>query len=268
MKGRIPASWQVLVLADRGLYARWLYTAIVDCGWHPFLRINQAVKAREPGEASFDWLSRWVSKPGARWKGPVECFAQKRSRLCCTLLAQWEPGYEHPWVVITDLSAAEAQIAWYSLRAWVEAGFKDLKRGGWGWQHSKMRDASRVERFWLAMATALVWTVSVGSQADSQLAGGDLERLPAGHIARKRVKRQPGQLPARRLSCPQRGRLVLLAALVRAEDLSLGAIVAEPWPKWLMPCKRSTNPTKMQQKAKQQERKRRYKAGRRRKQAA
>jgi hypothetical protein len=76
LKGRIPPSWQVLVLADRGLYARWLYTAIVACGWHPFLRINLAVKARELAEEHFDWLSRWVSGPGARWKGPVECFAR------------------------------------------------------------------------------------------------------------------------------------------------------------------------------------------------
>jgi len=89
-----------------------------------------------------------------------------------------------------------------------------------------MREASRVERFWLAMAAAMVWTVRVGSQADSQLAGGDMQHLPAGHIARTRRKPQPGQRPARRLSCPQRGRLVLLAALVRAEDLPLGAIVS------------------------------------------
>src|SRR5690348_14970643 len=95
LKGEVPTSWQVLVLADRGLYARWLYTAIVACGWHPYLRINLAVKAREPGEVSFDWLSRWVPKPGARWQGAVECFAQQKSRLCCTLLVQWEPGYEH-----------------------------------------------------------------------------------------------------------------------------------------------------------------------------
>lgn len=63
LKGRIPAGWQVLVLADRGLYARWLYTAIVACGWHPFLRINLAVKARTPGEVGFVWLNRWVHPP-------------------------------------------------------------------------------------------------------------------------------------------------------------------------------------------------------------
>jgi hypothetical protein len=36
----IPVDWQVIVCADRGLYADWLYDAIVALKWHPFLRIN------------------------------------------------------------------------------------------------------------------------------------------------------------------------------------------------------------------------------------
>ena len=42
LRPAIPADWTVLVLADRGLYARWLFRRIVRLGWHPFLRINQA----------------------------------------------------------------------------------------------------------------------------------------------------------------------------------------------------------------------------------
>jgi Transposase DDE domain len=268
LAGSVPADWRVVVLADRGLYARWLYQAIVRCGWHPFLRINLGVKVRPRGTEAFDWLSRWVPQAGIRWQGEAECFVQKHSRLRCTLLLQWEAGYEHPWAVITDLPANQANLAWYALRAWIEAGFKDLKRGGWGWQHSKMDQASRVERLWLAMAVALVWTVRLGSQADSQLPEGNLEHLPPAHIAHQRLKRLPGQRPARRLSCPQRGRLVLLAALVLAEDLPLGAIIDEPWPERLTPLKRGVSSTKMRQKAKEQERKRRYKAARRRRRAA
>src|SRR5687767_3941443 len=32
----IPKSWWVLVLTDRGLYAKWLYQAIRAHHWHPF----------------------------------------------------------------------------------------------------------------------------------------------------------------------------------------------------------------------------------------
>src|SRR2546430_5459263 len=36
----VPRTWTVIVLADRGLYARWLFRRITRLGWHPFLRIN------------------------------------------------------------------------------------------------------------------------------------------------------------------------------------------------------------------------------------
>lgn len=55
LQGSVPTGWLVLVLADRGLYAQWLYGAIVRCGWHPFLRINLGVKARPAGAEQFDW---------------------------------------------------------------------------------------------------------------------------------------------------------------------------------------------------------------------
>src|SRR6266511_4135876 len=36
LRPAIPRAWTVLVLADRGLYARWLFRRIVRLGWHPF----------------------------------------------------------------------------------------------------------------------------------------------------------------------------------------------------------------------------------------
>ncbi|HZT99004.1 MAG TPA: transposase [Ktedonobacteraceae bacterium] len=268
LQGSVPTDWQVLVLADRGLYAHWLYTAIVACGWHPFLRINLAIKARAQGEEAFDWISRWLPAPGAKWQGVVECFVQTKSRLHCTLLMQWEVGYEHAWIVLTDLAPEQANVAWYGLRSWIEAGFKDVKRGGLGWHHCKMRDAGRVERLWLAMAVAMVWMIGVGSHADSQCPLACWEQLPATHIARKRLQRALTQAPARRLSCLQRGRLVLLAALFRAEPLPLAHFVPEPWPETVTPPKRRLKPSQQRQRQKQRARKKRQRAAQRRKAAA
>jgi hypothetical protein len=127
LEGSIPPDWQVLVMADRGLYARWLFQAIVACGWHPFLRLNIGVKARVVGEDAFDWINRWTPTPGTSWKGVVECFAGKASRVRGTLLMHWEAGYEHPWVVLTDLAPEEAEVCWYGMRTWIETGFKDAQ---------------------------------------------------------------------------------------------------------------------------------------------
>jgi hypothetical protein len=123
----VPLEWEVLVLADRGLYARWLWDAIVAWGWHPFLRINVGSKARLPGEENFEWISRWVPTPGTSWQGKVECFASKKGRVHGTLLMHWEPGYESAWIILTDLEPEEALVSWYGLRTWIEGGFKDAQ---------------------------------------------------------------------------------------------------------------------------------------------
>ena len=36
----VPPRFFVIVLAERGLYARWLFQRLVRLGWHPLLRIN------------------------------------------------------------------------------------------------------------------------------------------------------------------------------------------------------------------------------------
>lgn len=45
----VPFDWTVLVLADRGLSAKWLFQAITALGWHPLLRINTQGKYRPQG---------------------------------------------------------------------------------------------------------------------------------------------------------------------------------------------------------------------------
>jgi hypothetical protein len=128
----VPPEWEVIVLADRGLYARWLWDDIRACGWHPFLRLNLGVKARLVGESTFEWISRWVPTPGTSWQGKVECFASKKGRVKGTLLMHWEPGYESAWVILTDLEPEKAMVSWYGLRTWIEGGFKDAQTGPMG----------------------------------------------------------------------------------------------------------------------------------------
>ncbi len=261
LEGSIPADWQVLVMADRGLYARWLFQAICACGWHPFLRINLGVKARAEGEEAFDWISRWTPVPGTSWKGRVECFAGKKSRVNCTLLMHWETGYESAWAVLTDLAPEEAHVSWYSMRTWTETGYKDFKRGLWGWHHSKMQEASRVERLWLAMAVAQIWTVSLGCQAEQEqrqaLRG---ESLPAQHIACRRRKRPADQPPQRRLSCVVRGRLGLVAALFTAAVLPCGRLLAEAWPQTITAPRKLPRPADLHQRERKRAQKRRARA--------
>src|SRR5436309_4865550 len=81
LDGVIPSEWSVLVLADRGLYAPWLYRQIMGYGWHPFLRINLGAKACVEGSDCWEWLSHWLPAGGEQWAGRGTCFAGKENRL-------------------------------------------------------------------------------------------------------------------------------------------------------------------------------------------
>jgi hypothetical protein len=146
----VSADWTVIVLADRGLYARWLFTTIQALGWHPFLRINRQGHYRLP-PAAFRPLTQVVSRVGPWWAGRVTCFVTPARQLTCPLLARWDAGYRDPWLILTDLPPTTVDVAWYALRAWIECGCKDSKRGGWHWEQTKMLAPARAERLWLAL---------------------------------------------------------------------------------------------------------------------
>ena len=224
---QVPADWTVIVLADRGLYARWLFVHLQHLQWHPFLRINQGGLVRPLGRSSFQPLSSLVPVVGTHWSGLVDCFANPAGRLRCTLLAGWSAPHADPWLVLTDLPPEAADVVWYSMRFWIECGFKDTKRGGWHWEQTKMTDPARASRHWLAIAVATLWVVSVGGEADATLPASNLEALPVLHVARRH---RPRRSQPRLLSCFRQGLLHILVALVDGRSLPLGRFIPESWP--------------------------------------
>jgi hypothetical protein len=109
---------------------------------------------RPDGAATFRPLATLAPVVGSSWSGRVTCFSGKASQLACTLLVRWDAGYKEPWLIATDLEPEGAEAAWYGMRSWIEGGFKDMKRGGWQWQQTKMTDPARAMRLWLALAVA------------------------------------------------------------------------------------------------------------------
>jgi len=93
LRPAIPPERTVLVLADRGLYARWLVRRIVRVGWHPFLRVNTAITFRPTGQQDWVWLRELVPATGQTWRGTGTAFVSPQCRLACTLVACGEPGY-------------------------------------------------------------------------------------------------------------------------------------------------------------------------------
>lgn len=221
----IPSDWQVLVMADRGLYASWLYAAIRSCGFHPFLRINLRSSYRPKGRTQFLPMAQLLPAPGSIWAGQVTCFMTHSIE--GTLLACWGSLCKEPWVILTDLPPEQGSAVWYSLRAWIEHGFRDLKRDGWQWQNTRMSDPARAARFWLALAVATLWVLTVGAQADANLPASRLDLLPPSHIARRSKSHSP---PPRQLSCFSRGLITILFAFIHQHPIPWASFLPEPWP--------------------------------------
>lgn len=225
LQATVPATMTVIVLADRGLYARWLFRAIVHLGWHPLLRVNAGGLFRPRGRARWRRLSSFAPAPGTRWQGTGTAF--KTRPLACTLLACWEPGQADRWLLMTDLPPAASTAAWYGLRAWIEQGFKLTKRGGWQWQRTRMTHPARAARLWLAVAVATLWLVSVGGAAEDTIASSTVLAVTE-LVGAQRRQRQATRV--RLVSVFRRGWSTILVALLRQEPLPTGRLIPAPWP--------------------------------------
>jgi Transposase DDE domain len=227
LRPAIPQDWTVIVLADRGLYAGWLFRRIVRLGWQPFLRINAGGTFRPAGPAQFSPLLTFTPPVGTRWRGTGTAFKSPQSRLNCTLLACWEAGYPAPWLILTDLPPEASDACWYGLRAWIEQSFKRTKRAGWQWQRTRMTEPQRAARLWLAVAVATLWRLSVGGAAEETIPEGTLLDVSEA-LACQRRRHRATRL--RLVSIFRRGWVLILVALLHHAPLPLGAFFPEPWP--------------------------------------
>ena len=228
LKPAVPRGLTVIVLADRGLYARWLFRRIVRLRWHPCLRINNGGTFRPEGSPLYCPLTSLVPEVDTQWSDRGTAFKGRERQLACTLLARWDAGHKDPWLILTDLPPETSDASWYGLQAWIEQGFKVTKRAGWQWQRTRMSDPGRASRLWLAVAVATLWLLSVGGEADEAVPVGTLEDV-TGLWSPKHRNRRETRL--RLVSVFRRGWLRLLVAMIRQEPLPEGRFVPEAWPR-------------------------------------
>jgi Transposase DDE domain len=219
LRGVVPAHWLVVALADRGLWARWLFQEIQLLGWHPLMRVNGGGHFRPDGARRFVPVKQMVPEVGMSWRGRGTAFSTPGRQLVGTLLGWWGPEYQEPWLLLSDLAPHRAEASWYGLRGWIEQGFKDSKRGGWRWQHTRMEDPGRAERLWLAIAVATLWLLRVGGSAESQQARANICQYEL--ICQECWGRS---------SVFARGHREIVMALLKHGRLPLGQWLPEPWP--------------------------------------
>ena len=77
-----------------------------------------------PNSPTFRPLKGLVNATQPNWSGLVRCFKGTQDPLHSTLLAHFDPTYQDPWLVLTDLAPDCADIAWYGMRAWIEPALR------------------------------------------------------------------------------------------------------------------------------------------------
>jgi|GEM_PF-6496053 len=168
-----------------------------------------AVNTNRPVRLHGILLAYVVDSTTRHWSGQVTCFPS--NPLPCWLLAQWDQGYADPWLVVTDLPAADASIHGYGFRCWIECSYRDLKSDGWCWGKTRVQSPDRAERYRLAMAVALLWMISCGREQ---------ERVETEGFEEDSTSSPPSTHP-RQLSCFVQGLLTILGRLLTHQSLGL-----------------------------------------------
>jgi hypothetical protein len=156
----VPPGWVVMVCADRGLFSPTLFDQIAaQPGWYPFFRLKHRSQQvyRLRSQPTWRPLATFVAQDGRTCRAAVEC--HKTNPRFATLVGVWRPATTDPWLILTTCPVELADPAWYAMRSWIEAGFRDLKSDGWHWMRSRMLDPTRAERLWLPCVVALLLTL-------------------------------------------------------------------------------------------------------------
>ena len=217
LKGAIGNERFVLVMADRGLYAKWLFTEITSLGWHPFLRINP-IGNFTPNHMSEGPMCGFIPVVGDYFSTQGTAFRGK-CKLECTILI-YNDGARQPFIVLTDLPPQKSNPLWYGMRFWIERQFKTLKSAAMQLERSRIQAPDRFERILLPAAVALIYEIAA---ACAQEDAGN----PDYNIPPSQRQRMSGTM-SRRHSLPKMGAAILKPMLIAGTKLTMFILSPEP----------------------------------------
>ena len=157
----IPRKTQVLVLFDRGLYSKRLFLAVRSYSWHPFMRIREQGLYKRLNSKNWRDLKHLAYRGMKASAFKALCF--KGDTLKAHLWVQWDTEQDEASLLLSDLAPQQVKGNPYPLRMWIEANFKDWKRGGLHLEQSKTRDPARLARLIFVLALALVHLIRLGN---------------------------------------------------------------------------------------------------------
>ncbi len=154
----LPQGKPVILQADRGIgNSSRLMRAVQALGLHFLFRVQwEATFAQEHGQRA---ALRTRARRGRSWHASGVLFRLEKG-VACHVHVLWHAAQKEPWCLATNMTGLTGEE--YAMRVWQEESFRDLKSGGWQWQHQRSRNPDTIERWILAMTVAYTWCLSLG----------------------------------------------------------------------------------------------------------
>lgn len=158
----LPAGARVLLLGDSEFGSVELMRHLDQWGWDYVLRQKGRTLLSAPKNELWQRCDALVHQPGqSAWLLNIHFSA--RFAFPVNLLAYWQPGEEHPWLLTTNLATAHLTLAAYRRRMWIEEMFADFKRHGFDLESTHLRHFLRLSRLTLLVALLYLWCVAFGT---------------------------------------------------------------------------------------------------------
>jgi hypothetical protein len=168
LKALCPAGVRPVIIADRGFgNARWL-GQIQKWGWCFVQRLAKNHQVETTGFIGV--LSELGIRRGWRPRDWGWGTLGEKKTGWMRLVTVYDREAKGPWYLVTNIedTKAEAVVALYAKRMWIEAMFRDLKSRKWGLgiDDVKLTDAARTTRHFLVVAIAYILLCAIGAVAE------------------------------------------------------------------------------------------------------
>jgi hypothetical protein len=162
VRNLLPSEAQVSVVGDSEFGAVELMRYFTQWRWEYVLRQKGRNCLSTQESEVWQRCDALVQEPGqSAWL--VNVHFTQRFAFPVNLLAYWQVGEEHPWLLTTNLATPRQTLVTYRRRMWIEEMFADFKHHGFDLESTHLHHFLRLSRLTLMVALLYLWCVAFGT---------------------------------------------------------------------------------------------------------
>jgi len=163
IRSLLPRGIAVLLVGDTEFGSVTVLKQLDQWRWHYVLRQKTSTHICLAHQTEWNDFGSWVEKAGCSiWLG--NGWLTESEIYSVNLLVHWKIGEKQPWCLASNLPDRQMTLRAYARRMWIEEMFGDMKRNGFDFERTMLRDMERLSRLTLAVSLLFVWLISIGSK--------------------------------------------------------------------------------------------------------